>query len=198
MIHPGGSLIKLVYFSMSSTDGGDPAGGKLHFVKFETSKVQECIDFIRAKGLQRSGDGDEPIRVKATGGGAFKYSDVGWGGVEAERVGMLWRRRIPSRRKPQARTTVILSSSLQPSSQIFKEQLGLILEREDEMGCSVDGCNFLLKAVRHEAYRYANQQIEFEDINPGMFPYLLVTIGSGVSMIPVDGANRYTRVSGAW
>lgn len=32
--------------------------------------------------------------------------------------------------------------------QVFKERLGLILEREDEMACMVDGCNFLLKAVR--------------------------------------------------
>lgn len=30
--------------------------------------------------------------------------------------------------------------------QKFFERLGLILEREDEMACMVDGCNFLLKA----------------------------------------------------
>ncbi len=30
--------------------------------------------------------------------------------------------------------------------QRFKERLGLILEREDEMSCLVEGCNFLLKA----------------------------------------------------
>lgn len=30
--------------------------------------------------------------------------------------------------------------------QLFKQQLGLIIEGEDEMACMVDGCNFLLNA----------------------------------------------------
>ncbi len=29
------------------------------------------------------------------------------------------------------------------------------------------------------------------------YPYLLVSIGSGVSMVRVDGENKFTRVSGA-
>ena len=76
----GGSLIKLIYFSrdrLGSTNGpGGQKGGKLHFVKFESSKVDECIDFIEAKGLHRRNGSTMPMRVKATGGGAFKYADV--------------------------------------------------------------------------------------------------------------------------
>ncbi|RMZ52550.1 hypothetical protein APUTEX25_003693, partial [Auxenochlorella protothecoides] len=150
----GGSLIKLVYFTKGSSDASSSAGGKLHFVKFESSKIEECMDFMEAKRLHRSNGGNEPMRVKATGGGAFKY---------AER---------------------------------FKERLGLILEREDEMSCLVEGCNFLLKAVRHEAFMYENQQMIFEETGPDLYPYLLVNIGSGVSMVKVDGEGKYTRVSG--
>lgn len=152
----GGSLIKLVYFSMGQRSGSPPAsnGGKLHFVKFETNKVDECIDFIGAKGLHRRSDSGVKMRVKATGGGAYKFADK------------------------------------------FRERLGLILEREDEMACMVDGCNFLLKAVRHEAFTYENSQMSFVDMDERPYPYLLVNIGSGVSMVRVDGEGQYQRVSG--
>jgi len=73
----GGSLIKLVYFSrhaeLSTEDkrkistkrrlamfnGGRRSypilGGRLHFVKFETGKLNECLDFISSKQLLRGG-----------------------------------------------------------------------------------------------------------------------------------------------
>ena len=73
-----GSLIKLVYFSrhrdQSTYDkrminvnnrlGFPPngnrrsypiLGGRLHFVKFETSKINECLDFISSKQLHSAG-----------------------------------------------------------------------------------------------------------------------------------------------
>jgi bifunctional damage-control phosphatase, subfamily II, fusion protein len=129
-------------------------GGKLHFVKFETSKVDDCIDFIESKGLHRRNKSGMKMRVKATGGGAYKFADK------------------------------------------FRERLGLILEREDEMACMVDGCNFLLRAVQHEVFSYENSQMTFVEINQDPYPYLLVNIGSGVSMVKVDGPGKFQRVSG--
>ena len=43
----------------------------------------------------------------------------------------------------------------------MQEKLGLILEKEDEMECLVGGCNFLLKAIRHEAFMYENGALNF-------------------------------------
>ena len=76
-VFPLGSLIKLVYFSrhaeLSAEDkrkistkrrlgmfnGGRRSypilGGRLHFVKFETEKLNECLDFISSKQLHRGG-----------------------------------------------------------------------------------------------------------------------------------------------
>ncbi|KAM0042387.1 putative pantothenate kinase [Helianthus debilis subsp. tardiflorus] len=73
----GGSLIKLVYFSrhedravndkrkMSTkerfgvTNGNRRSflilGGRLNFVKFETTKINECLEFIHSKQLHRGG-----------------------------------------------------------------------------------------------------------------------------------------------
>lgn len=178
----GGSLIKMVYFTSSSSclsddqrngclkDGIDASSGtsnhrvlkrKLHFLKFETSKISECIKFISSKNLQHYGDRDDNNLavdkniVKATGGGAFKFADL------------------------------------------FKEKLGITLDKEDEMSCLVAGANFLLKAVNHEAFTYIDGRKDYVQINhKDLYPYLLVNVGSGVSMIKVDGDNDFERVSG--
>ncbi|KAI3777608.1 hypothetical protein L1987_47408 [Smallanthus sonchifolius] len=169
----GGSLIKLVYFSRhedrvvndknKSTEESFSVfndnrsfpilGGRLHFVKFETAKINECLEFIHSKQLHR-GDNDNAV-IKATGGGAYKFADL------------------------------------------FKEKLGVVIEKEDEMDCLVAGANFLLKAIRHEAFTHKEGHKEFVQIDHNdLYPYLLVNIGSGVSMIKVDGDGKFQRVSG--
>ena len=54
--------------------------GKLHFVKFETQRINDCIDFIEAKGLHRihngAGEPEGKVRVVATGGGAYKFAEL--------------------------------------------------------------------------------------------------------------------------
>ncbi|KAE8663935.1 Pantothenate kinase 2 [Hibiscus syriacus] len=183
----GGSLIKLLYFSrhedqsvedkrkktakerLGITNGNRRSypvlGGRLHFVKFETSKLNECLDFISSKQLHcgrmdshhwnSEAPANENAVIKATGGGAYKFSDL------------------------------------------FKERLGVSIEKEDEMDCLVSGANFLLKAIRHEAFTHMEGQKEFVQIDHNdLFPYLLVNIGSGVSIIKVDGDGKFQRVSG--
>lgn len=51
----------------------------MHFVKFETARLGDCLDFIEAKGLHRrwGKDGTErEVRVKATGGGAHRFAGM--------------------------------------------------------------------------------------------------------------------------
>ncbi|GKV22897.1 hypothetical protein SLEP1_g32711 [Rubroshorea leprosula] len=176
----GGSLIKLVYFSrnnnrltdkehktlgegpgVSSGDGSYTVlKGKLHFAKFETSKINDCLEFIRCNRLHLGGFCEhevprDKIFVKATGGGAYKFADL------------------------------------------FNEELGISLDKEDEMDCLVSGANFLLKAVQQEAFTYLHGHKEFVQIDHNdLYPYLLVNIGSGVSMIKVDGDGKFERISG--
>ncbi|PPR97784.1 hypothetical protein GOBAR_AA22878 [Gossypium barbadense] len=180
----GGSLIKLVYFSRHEGQSIDDKrkrtvkeisngsrrsypilGGRLHFVKFETSKLNECLDFISSKQLHNGridshywnseSPNKENAVIKATGGGAYKFADL------------------------------------------FKERLGVSIDKEDEMDCLVAGANFLLKAIRHEAFTHMEGHKEFVQIDHNdLFPYLLVNVGSGVSMIKVDGDGKFQRVSG--
>lgn len=179
----GGSLNKLVYFtkdddhfvdgeaeisprntsekSKGSRRNHPVLKGKLNFKKFETSKIDDCIDFIKTMKLhpggsrQQENPGSQPISIKATGGGSYKYADP------------------------------------------FKERLGINLDKEDEMDCLVAGANFLLEVVDREAYTYMGDQRQFVQIDQNdLYPYLLVNIGSGVSMIKVEGNGKFERVSG--
>uniref|UniRef100_A0A0R0IZX1 Pantothenate kinase 2 n=2 Tax=Glycine subgen. Soja TaxID=1462606 RepID=A0A0R0IZX1_SOYBN len=177
-----GSLAKLVYFTKDDdhlVDGEEGIShrkaleksdsskqypvlnGKLNFKKFETSRINDCIEFIKSMKLHIGGSqpqenpGSQPIAIKATGGGAYKYPDL------------------------------------------FKERLGIILDKEDEMDCLVAGANFLLEVVHQEAFTYMGDQKQFVQIDPNdLYPYLLVNIGSGVGMIKVEGEGKFERVSG--
>uniref|UniRef100_A0A1J3FVQ9 pantothenate kinase n=1 Tax=Noccaea caerulescens TaxID=107243 RepID=A0A1J3FVQ9_NOCCA len=171
----GGTLIKLVYFSANGDNceesrdgtsivmryGGSVLQGRLCFAKFETRKIDDCLEFIRFNILHHSGvqhpngTACDKLSVKATGGGAFKFADL------------------------------------------FTEKLGILFDKEDEMHCLVGGANFLLKTVPREAFTYLDGQKEFVEIDHNdLYPYLLVNIGSGVSMIKVDGDGEYERISG--
>ena len=58
------------------------------------------------------------------------------------------------------------------------------------MECLITGCNFLLKNIPDEAFvyeRHGNPEYNFQGVDPDIFPYLLVNIGSGVSILKVRG-----------
>ena len=50
-------------------------GARLHFVKFETRFISQCLDFIQ-QHLVGSKDNVLGKSIKATGGGAYKYTDL--------------------------------------------------------------------------------------------------------------------------
>jgi hypothetical protein len=62
------------------TDACSPSlyhAGRMHFVKFETARIDDCLEFIEAKGLHRCTGKDglrHEVRVKATGGGAVRFA----------------------------------------------------------------------------------------------------------------------------
>jgi type II pantothenate kinase len=72
----GGTLIKLVYFSANgdyseeSRNGCSVVKGRLCFAKFETRKIDDCLEFIRFNILHHSGvqqpngEGHDKLYVK--------------------------------------------------------------------------------------------------------------------------------------
>ncbi|KAA8494134.1 Pantothenate kinase 2 [Porphyridium purpureum] len=179
--------------------------GVVHFFTFETRDIEECVHFLaknwhtfhpagrhlkstggndhvpgQTKAQPRTGealDSDAPAKgsskriVRTTGGGAFKYREL------------------------------------------FSREIGVELASVDEMASVVAGLNFLLTHVDREVYYFRPpQELRAEDPLPPLedcrdfisqsqmktpFPYLLVNIGSGVSIIRVTGPGTFERVSGS-
>ncbi|KAJ4338529.1 hypothetical protein N0V87_003858 [Didymella glomerata] len=154
----GGSLAKLVYFSREH--GDDSLGGRLNFLKFETDRIETCIDFMRKLVSDHRDNGTAPsdICVMATGGGAYKYYDK------------------------------------------ITEALGVEVIREDEMESLITGLDFFINEIPNEVFTYSEDQpMEFvahPPDPPNIYPYLLVNIGSGVSMVKVSGPQKFERIGG--
>ncbi|KAL1968109.1 hypothetical protein VTN77DRAFT_2239 [Rasamsonia byssochlamydoides] len=152
----GGSLAKLVYFTreLNSAD----QGGRLNFIKFETHRIDLCIDFIKQlkdDHEKLNGSAPDELCVVATGGGAYKYYDR------------------------------------------LKEALNVDILREDEMECLITGLDFFITEIPNEVFTYSDSEpMRFAEARADVYPYLLVNIGSGVSMIKVSGPNQFQRVGG--
>nr|XP_006823846.1 PREDICTED: pantothenate kinase 4-like [Saccoglossus kowalevskii] len=74
-----------------------------------------------------------------------------------------------------------------------------LIEKEDEMACLIKGCNFLLKNIPDEAFafvRHGNPEYQFQTSEPNIFPYLLLNVGSGVSIVKVESEDKYERIGG--
>lgn len=156
----GGSLAKVVYFTREN--GNAESGGRLHFLSFETDKIDDCIEYLgllQSKLKQTNGEVKVPkLTVMATGGGAFKFYDR------------------------------------------IKERLGVEVQREDEMECLIMGLDFFITEIPMEVFTYDDTDpenaVEYQETRSDVYPYLLVNIGSGVSMIKVEGPSQFQRIGG--
>ncbi|EGC35817.1 hypothetical protein DICPUDRAFT_54979 [Dictyostelium purpureum] len=86
-------------------------------------------------------------------------------------------------------------------SELFENRLGCKLIKEDEMQCLIWGTNFLLNNIKKESFTYSTtpnaiSPKEFIDKTDDQYPFLLVNIGSGVSIIKVDSPTSFQRVDG--
>ncbi|XP_036855656.2 4'-phosphopantetheine phosphatase isoform X2 [Manis javanica] len=174
----GGSLTKLAYYSTvqhkvakvrsfdhSSKDSEqdheppyeisvqEEITARLHFVKFENTYIEACLDFIKDHLVNT-----ETKVIQATGGGAYKFKDL------------------------------------------IEQKLQLKVDKEDVMTCLIKGCNFVLKNIPHEAFMYqrdSDPEFRFQTNHPNIFPYLLVNIGSGVSIVKVETEDRFEWIGGS-
>uniref|UniRef100_A0A8C7S1C8 4'-phosphopantetheine phosphatase n=1 Tax=Oncorhynchus mykiss TaxID=8022 RepID=A0A8C7S1C8_ONCMY len=83
---------------------------------------------------------------------------------------------------------------------LIEKKLKLRVDKEDEMTCLIKGCNFVLRNITHEAFVYvkhADSEFRFQNTHPDIFPYLLINIGSGVSIFKVESEDTFERVGGS-
>jgi pantothenate kinase len=87
---------------------------------------------------------------------------------------------------------------------MFRERLGVEIEQEDEMEwffvitySLITGLNFLVRQIAYQVFTYDERRkepMEFENTSHSLFPYMLVNIGSGVSIIKVTSPETYERI----
>jgi pantothenate kinase len=214
--------------------------GSFHFIKFETRRMIEAMDLIRAHKLHHN-----IHEMGGTGGGAHKFAS-------------LWQQQLGIHMKKQDEldslvagmqfvlTTVIgecytfrpdqekhalnkkksapdsdnhygnyfgVDSVDEKESAAIDQATPLPLSRRDDPviigdashhdkgAASVTNVNDTNKEIRpqNDELRWSRkvQRDATSTMNASTYPYLVVTIGTGVSIIRVDGPRRYERVSGS-
>lgn len=79
----------------------------------------------------------------------------------------------------------------------IRDVLGVDVIREEEMECLIIGLDFFITEIPREVFTYSETDpMHFASPEENMYPYLLVNIGSGVSMLKVSGPREFQRVGG--
>lgn len=166
----GGTLTKLVYFTASGQDGSKN-GGKLHFQDFQTGNFeQEALSFM-VRLVRKS--------IVKKNLPPITYIMATGGGAHKFHKVMI--------------------------SAFKKHNLPMHIVKKDEMECLIKGLDWLITKIPNEIFTYdlAEDNVRFikspytEDDQ--IYPYLLVNIGSGVSMIKVTGPGPqgFERIGGS-
>ncbi|CAK7272124.1 hypothetical protein SEPCBS57363_004972 [Sporothrix epigloea] len=176
----GGTLAKVVYFSRE-TASADP-GGRLNFLSFETDKIDDCIDFLldlKQRHLAANGSRPSELCVMATGGGAYKYYD---------RIRTRMGTNVLSEDEMECliigRSSLCFSVLMSPFPVTFAYH-------------GHPGLDFFIAEIPREVFTYSETDpMHFAAPTDDLYPYMLVNIGSGVSMLKVSGPHKYERVGG--
>ena len=133
--------------------------GVYHFINFDTDRFKiGAVTLLKKNNLV-----DNKEIIYATGGGAFKYS------------------------------------------QLLIKEFNANVMKLDELTCLINGLNFLLTHIPDECYFLSkpnslelSQKIPYYmNLNKhNIFPYILVNIGSGISILKVSDKHKFERVSG--
>ncbi|CAJ0578263.1 unnamed protein product, partial [Mesorhabditis spiculigera] len=88
-------------------------------------------------------------------------------------------------------------------SEKIHQELGVNVHRVDEMEALIEGCDFLLNNNEDESFTYDNtavgiEKFQYKPITSEMvFPFLLVNIGTGISILKVNSRSSYERIGGS-
>jgi type II pantothenate kinase len=187
-------------------------GGEFHFIHFETRRMQQTMDLVRANNLHLN-----IHEMGATGGGAHKYA-AKWKqelGIEMKKQDEL--DSLVAGMQFVLRTVVGECYSFRPekvasdgSSVGAASADGDMLSMDEEsypVGAPVQEDEANLDggdSPRTDEDRGAgdewwwSRKVQRDAIShSATFPYLLVTIGTGVSILRVDGPRKYERISGS-
>ncbi|CAK7893309.1 pantothenate kinase Cab1p [[Candida] anglica] len=166
----GGTLTKLVYFTKNSHKDTSKSGGKLHFKDFQTEHFQSQVLKFMIKLIHKSFDKNLP---------PITYIMATGGGAN--------------------KFHKLMTKTFQ------KHKLPMKVIAKDEMECLIRGLDWFITKIPNEIFIYDLEEHTTKFIpnpytaNQDIYPYLLVNIGSGVSMIKVTGPgpHGFERIGGS-
>ena len=166
-------------------------GGDFHFIQFETRQMESAMDLIRQNKLHSS-----ICEMGATGGGAHKYAPA-W-----ERVLGIKILKEDELDSLVAGMQFVLSTvvgecyTFRPIKQTSSREALSVSSSEES---DVDGKHAMEEAKDKKGDEWWwSHKVRRDAITPSStYPYLLVTIGTGVSILRVDGPRQHVRVSGS-
>ncbi|KAE9420740.1 hypothetical protein Angca_008040, partial [Angiostrongylus cantonensis] len=88
-------------------------------------------------------------------------------------------------------------------AEMMHKSLGVKVKRTDEMRSLIFGCDFLLQNNEDESFTYHHEAVGIERYQykpidtDSIYPFLLVNIGTGISVIKVDSPSMFQRVGGS-
>ncbi|SCZ99213.1 BZ3500_MvSof-1268-A1-R1_Chr7-1g09435 [Microbotryum saponariae] len=195
-----------------------PSGGRLNFIKFETSNLSACIDFLSTLISSSASSNGVPlevmkrsVKIMATGGGAHKYhqrlrDELG---VEVRReeemeclvLGLGFVMEVPNEVFWYSDELVQAISHPSTSSTTTFTPKGTLNPFHDPEPIPTSTSSTASPSHEDELPRPSpnppSYSLSFDaSPTPAQFPCLLVNIGSGVSIIKVDDYGKFERISG--
>jgi len=169
-------------------------GGEFHFFQFETRHMSRAMNLIRENNLHQN-----IVQMGATGGGAHKFSAQ-------------WEQGLGIKMVKQDEWDCLVAGMQFVLSDIigecytFKpnEQVNFSVECMEQQTIHKDYLYSIRVPRNHVKYsKESNQNLWSRKVRRdiitkrGSYPYMLVIIGTGVSVLRVDGPRKYERISGS-
>ena len=200
-------------------------GGEFHFIRFETRRMKNAMDLIRAHNLHLN-----IHEMGATGGGAHKYAalwekELGIAMKKQEELDSLvagmqfvlstvvgecytFRPRDGSSSKFSSRASTFSSSSSlngddsgnSTPSTLNEDDIGApLVDTSDEEDVFDEPKKRRLSRDRGKGDEWWwSRKVQRDAVSySSTYPYILVTIGTGVSILRVDGPRKHERISGS-
>lgn len=191
-------------------------GGEFHFIRFETRNMAKAMDLIRANKFHLN-----IHEMGGTGGGAHKYASVwqeqlgitmkkqdeldslvaGMQFVLSTVVGECYTFRPPRDSSKQLSPAEKRNNTTSP---VYGNSFGMSASSDDEdctrtEGKASDEEGPVAREDRGQGDEWWwSRKVQRDTISySSTYPYLVVTIGTGVSVLRVDGPRIYERVSGS-
>jgi len=192
-------------------------GGAFHFIRFETQNMPKAMKLIREYSLQINIG-----QMGATGGGAHKYANsfekklgiqmAAKGEMDSLVIGMQFvlsdvdgecytfepNEDVSRKHEPTPNTEPTkshIAPKVRPDSVVGGHK---DISKEERSKAMADECEKVKSSARKNKREFWTRKVKRDVVaKSSSYPYMIVIIGTGVSVLRVDGLGKHERISGS-